>query len=673
MARKFKLVVVKIKPHCFFEPLVFILCLVVDTALLGSCYSFGKVAPFACVQQQDCNDQRRAAMASSYPEEPPDQLIKMIPELKGLQPAGDQQLSMILDKAGQNVDKLFNNFSDLVATETASETRLDPATGLPLKIQEERVHGQVQPNQYEMLQDQYSYFIGRRGSLVQTLIHEYRKDAEGNEGGPGVKFLSNGFASTLLYFHSWLQKESKFRYLGEQLVGERSAYVVAFAQIPEVATTITTMRKEDGGEVYWLIQGAAWVDKSSFQILQIRTDLLVPQIPSTETEADGRSPNCFGYLSYGNEVRTLVQFGEVQVNRLADSVWLPVEANVNELLDVPALGRSKQAFHNVHHFADYRLADPNHPNIARAKESGGAYKNEIEARPYFELPLKQLLKRAPELKGMSPAPDQRAVAMILQNTGARVDEFLGHLVDVVAHEDISQQRLISRTLSGGMPAGTFQASQHTQDSYLILYRTDGTRWHIEEFRMDAKGNRMDESGTDKGFFITSGFALSSVHFATQFQRDSRFLYLGNQKMGGQDTYVVAFAQIPSQARTPITIQGRDRKVVRMRCQGIAWIDKSTFLILQLRTDLLAPRPEIGLDQQTTKITYSAVRFRDIATPLWLPRDVNVHIQFTDFSNTDQFRTSGDLGSRVTDLAFSNVHHYSNYLRYRVSSRMLQSH
>jgi hypothetical protein len=290
---------------------------------------------------------------------------------------------------------------------------------------------------------------------------------------------------------------------------------------------------------------------------------------------------------------------------------------------------------------------------------------------YIDLPLKQLVKRIPELKGISPPPNEQALGTILQNTGARVDEFLANVVATVGQEDIAQQREIST----GMPGGTMQASQHMQDSYLILRTTDSTH-QLEEFRMDAKGNRMDESGMDKGFFVTSGFALSSVHFATQFQWDSRFLYLGDQKIDGRDTYVVAFAQLPSEGRIAVTIQGRNGKTFRMLCQGIAWIDKASFHLLQLRTDLLAPRPEIGLDQQTTKIAYSEVRFADLAMPLWLPHDVNVYVRFTDRSEALQYGNQGDvvdLGPHVTDQTFRNMHRYSNYQRYRVSTKILQSH
>jgi hypothetical protein len=249
-----------------------------------------------------------------------------------------------------------------------------------------------------------------------------------------------------------------------------------------------------------------------------------------------------------------------------------------------------------------------------------------------------------------------------------VDAFFVHLADLIAHEDITQERLASGTLAGGMPRGTMlQAKQHTQNSYLILRHTGNEPPRIEEFRMDMKGNRLDETGVENGFFITLGFAFSSIHFATAFQWDSRFLYLGNQKIGGHDTHVVAFSQMPSEARVAVTMRGRNGSNLRLQSQGIAWVDKESFHIRQLRTDLLAPQPEIGLAEQTT-ITYSEVRLPDTA-PLWLPRDVDVYIKFTELPPGG----ASDFGSRLMDQTSRNIHHYSKYLLYRVSTRMVGPH
>ena len=77
-------------------------------------------------------------------------------------------------------------------------------------------------------------------------------------------------------------------------------------------------------------------------------------------------------------------------------------------------------------------------------------------------------------------------------------------------------------------------------------------------------------------------------------------------------------------------------------------------IIKIQTDLLAPRPEVGLDRQTTEVILSEVLLRGIASPLWLPKVVKVDIRFYG-------------------LSFRNEHHYANYRQYRVSSKMILPH
>jgi hypothetical protein len=56
------------------------------------------------------------------------------------------------------------------------------------------------------------------------------------------------------------------------------------------------------------------------------------------------------------------------------------------------------------------------------------------------------------------------------------------------------------------------------------------------------------------------------------------------------------------------------------------VDKANFQIIRMQMDLLAPRPEIGLEQLTTVLTLSKVQLLDVATPLWLPKDVKVDVK-----------------------------------------------
>jgi hypothetical protein len=61
----------------------------------------------------------------------------------------------------------------------------------------------------------------------------------------------------------------------------------------------------------------------------------------------------------------------------------------------------------------------------------------------------------------------------------------------------------------------------------------------------------------------------------------------------------------------------------MPTQGILWVDKNGFQIIRMRTDLLAQRNEIRLDQLTAEVTFGEVHLQDVPNPLWLPSDVHV--------------------------------------------------
>ena len=76
-------------------------------------------------------------------------------------------------------------------------------------------------------------------------------------------------------------------------------------------------------------------------------------------------------------------------------------------------------------------------------------------------------------------------------------------------------------------------------------------------------------------------------------------------------------------------------------QGIAWIDKSTFRIVRMQTDLLSPLPVIQLNELRSVLDYGEVKIPERNLLLWLPRDV-------------------DIKWRVADRAGEEFHTYSNY-------------
>jgi VWFA-related protein len=264
------------------------------------------------------------------------------------------------------------------------------------------------------------------------------------------------------------------------------------------------------------------------------------------------------------------------------------------------------------------------------------------ALPYVDQPLHQLVRNIPELAAIQPAPDQQLLPTILSETAMRVEDFFDNTIDLLAQEDITRTIL--------KPNGSIRSSQQLRYNYLIVHHSHGLTIEVEEYRTDANGNRVEQVGLDQGFALTSGFALIGIHFSKDFQSDSRFRYLGRELLGSRNTYVVAFAEIPGQAEPVDTVSGTWGKV-GLLVQGIAWVDEASYQIVRIRTDLLAPHPEIGLGQQRTEVSFQEIRLRDVPEPLWLPSDVSVD-------------------NRFQGQNFRNDHRYTSYRRYRVASKML---
>jgi hypothetical protein len=267
------------------------------------------------------------------------------------------------------------------------------------------------------------------------------------------------------------------------------------------------------------------------------------------------------------------------------------------------------------------------------------YKN---AHPYLEEPFEKLVEQIPDLQGLHPAPDQLILPTILSNTGQATEAYFNNLVDLVAHERIDQEKLNAK--------GTVTQKQLLQYNYLILTHRDEIPPRLEEYRTDSQGNGQEQAGLRAGFSLTSGFALTCIHFLPDLRSDSTFKYLGDQIVDSRSTYVVIFAQRPARA---IAINHVSDGLVSapILVQGIAWIDRDNFQIIRIRTDLLAPRTDIGLSVQSTKVTFSEVRLPDIASGLWLPRQVSV-------------------SSEYKGHFFHNEHQYSDYHHFRVSIRMV---
>jgi hypothetical protein len=255
--------------------------------------------------------------ARPYPEQSPKRLTKRIPELRSLRTTKDQSLlPTILEKTGQVVADFFRNMVDIAAHEDVRQDVLGLADTVLAR------------------QDsQYDYVILARDHAIPAAFEEYRTDPRGlqaeQDGVEQGYAITTGFVLKPAYFLPDLRRDSSFRYLGEQMLGSRQTYVVAFAQRPE-NTTFWGTAATPWGRVRVLDQGIAWIDQNTFQIVRLRTDLLAAH------DEVGLA-----------EQTTEITFGEVRIADVSEPLWLPSQVSVCALYH-------GQTFRNEHRYTQYQ-------------------------------------------------------------------------------------------------------------------------------------------------------------------------------------------------------------------------------------------------------------------------------------------------------------------------------
>jgi tetratricopeptide (TPR) repeat protein len=254
----------------------------------------------------------------SLADQPLSDLLRLMPELANLEPAVAQdELPVILERIGQNVEGFFRHLPNISSRE---------------EIREEILHKDGKTlNTFE---EQFQYLLVLRPEDQPSELREYR--TRGGEGGVKSDALvkgfmrTSGFAVTSLHFHPLYQPSVQFRFLGRQALDGRPTAVIAFAQRPESAK-ITGRFNVDGKSVPVLIQGIAWADANTYQIVRMRTDLLKPP-PQSRLQRE----------------TTEIQYGEVRFRDRDTAMWLPREVTVT-------VEWKRKVFRNWHRYSDFKV------------------------------------------------------------------------------------------------------------------------------------------------------------------------------------------------------------------------------------------------------------------------------------------------------------------------------
>jgi len=250
----------------------------------------------------------------------------------------------------------------------------------------------------------------------------------------------------------------------------------------------------------------------------------------------------------------------------------------------------------------------------RKKDDQALVKLQKAATPYTDY----IHNPSPELPGIEPAGDQVKLDPLLTAVGKNVAELFQKFPNTSSLEKIHQEKLDRKGKSGGRLDQKFR--------YLCLIPSGQWGPRTDEYRADSAGHAAYPQGLLQNFMLTSGFVAAPLVFHPTYQPGSMFRLLGRQKNKGRDAYVIAFAQEPKRSRMYGTFNC-DGKMRETYYQGVAWIDSTTFQILRLRTDLLAPLPILKLQSETTEIEFQEVHFSRIAEGFWVPAQVTVTIDW----------------------------------------------
>jgi hypothetical protein len=242
--------------------------------------------------------------------------IHDLPFLHKLRPTGSQdQLPMVLERVGQTVTLLSHDFPHVACDE---------------EVYSEAYRGRSHITALH----KFRYIVVPRPLGDVPAFEEYRTDLKGNPldaSSLSARFMiTSNYASTCAYLSPADQHDSRFRHFGIQTIRKRECHVVGFAQEPEKAHSVGGLLI-GGKSVVLLVQGLAWIDSETFQVLRIKTWLLAP-----------RTDIGLGYQA------STVDLYPVQPSGFGRVLWLPRDVIVG------AAYRGTW-FCNTHHYSNYKL------------------------------------------------------------------------------------------------------------------------------------------------------------------------------------------------------------------------------------------------------------------------------------------------------------------------------
>jgi len=222
-------------------------------------------------------------------------------------PLGD-----VLTQVGKSVERFWEEFPSVTCDETVLQQKLG-------------TKGKILYSQKSV----FDYLIFMNFDGTDPAVEESRVLKTKNGKSENLPLLvSNGFPTLLLVFHPFYQGSFEYSRLEDEVVEGRALMRVQFRHIQGSRSTSALRLR---GRDYPLdLQGTAWIEPKSGEIVRIKAGLVAPMddvgLKALETE---------------------VSYAPIQFGTSNPPEWLPSVATVD-------LETVKQHWRNTHQFTEYR-------------------------------------------------------------------------------------------------------------------------------------------------------------------------------------------------------------------------------------------------------------------------------------------------------------------------------
>ena len=248
-----------------------------------------------------------------------EELQSVVLHLAGLRPADTPEaLPRLLRCAGNKVNIFFRDFQNTTAIETFRQSLFSK-------------RGKVKSSRSET----FTYLMLLKDYNGLPSVEEMRGDLEGNrrnQGGLQEGFMvTKGFPASLIVLHPSRQPMFDYKHLGSLLDEGRRIEILAFSEKPEMAGRLASFRLQQARLVSLHMQGIAWIDSKTCQILRVRTEL---RVPYPQVQLSRRTSE--------------VEYQEVKFPAAKRPMWLPKRASV-------AMDWAGKSLRNEHTFSDFQF------------------------------------------------------------------------------------------------------------------------------------------------------------------------------------------------------------------------------------------------------------------------------------------------------------------------------